>query len=527
MHADARLRWVLLVTSAATFVASLDLFVVNVAFGDLAREFHTDPATLSWVLNGYTIVLAALPIPFGRFADAYGRLRWFVAGMVLFAAASALCAAAPSLDWLIAARVLQGVGAAALLPTSLGLLLGEFPAHRRAAAVATWAATGSVAAAFGTPVGALLTRASWRWIFLINVPIVIVTLLIARRVLTESRAEVPAAAAAGTSTASPVGTGRAAAPAGTGAVVRPDLFGTALLTAGIALVTLGLVEGESWGWAGARTLGALAGGLVLVAAFLWQCTRHRAPVLELDLFRDRQFSAAAGATVLLFTGFGALLLGNVLLLTDLWRQDVLVAGLEFAPAGIISAIVAMFGAARLATRFGYRTLGAIGCLTIAASLLAYRIGIGTTPDFPREVLPFEITCGAGIGLVIPTLAAALSAALPATRRATGSAVFAMARQLGTVLGVGATVALMASPSGVPDLAHYQRVWVFIAVVEVAAALACLLLPARPTPVSIGAPVSVSTSVVPVAGAVPAGGPVTGARLVPAGTAPALGSAPGH
>ncbi|MCK9924025.1 MFS transporter [Frankia sp. AgPm24] len=498
MRADARLRWVLLVTSAATFVASLDLFVVNVAFGDLAREFHTEPATLSWVLNGYTIVLAALPIPFGRFADAYGRLRWFVGGMVLFAVASVLCAAAPSLDWLIAARVAQGIGAAALLPTSLGLLLGEFPPARRAAAVATWAATGSVAAAFGTPVGALLTRASWRWIFLINVPIVIVTLLIARRVLTESRAE---------------------APAGSGAVVRPDLFGTALLTAGIALVTLGLVEAESWGWTGARTLGTLLGGLALVAAFLWQCTRHRAPVLELDLFRDRQFSAATGATVLLFTGFGALLLGNVLLLTDLWRQDVLAAGLEFAPAGIVSAIVAMFAAARLAARFGYRVLGATGCLTIAASLLAYRIGIGTTPDFPREVLPFEITCGAGIGLVIPTLAAAISASLPATRRATGSAVFAMARQLGTVLGVGATVALMASPSGVPDLAHYQRVWVFIAVVEVAAALACLLLPARPTPVSLGTLVSPPASVVaPVTDTAPAGGPVPDSLPVPAGTA---------
>ncbi|CAO5182295.1 Major facilitator superfamily (MFS) profile domain-containing protein [Frankia sp. AiPs1] len=470
MHADVRLRWVLLVTSAATFVASLDLFVVNVAFGDLQREFHQpDPATLSWVLNGYTIVLAALPIPFGRFADTYGRLRWFVAGMVLFAAASALCAAAPSLTWLIAARVVQGVGAAALLPTSLGLLLGEFPPHRRAAAVATWAATGSVAAAFGTPVGALLTRVDWRLIFLINVPIVAVTLLIARRVLTESRAEAPAGMA------------------GLARPTRPDLFGTALLTAGIALVTLGLVQANDWGWGSARTLGALVGGLVLVAAFLWQCTRHRAPVLELDLFRDRQFSAATLATTLLFTGFGALLLGNVLLLTDLWHQDVLAAGLEFAPAGVVSAIVAMFFAARLAARYGYRVLGAAGCLTIAASMVAYCFSIGASPDFPRDVLPYEILCGAGIGLVIPTLAAAISASLPAARRATGSAVFAMARQLGTVLGVGAMVALMASSSGHVGVSHYQRVWIFIAAVEVVAALACLLLPARTAGVARSVP----------------------------------------
>ncbi|SNQ48413.1 conserved membrane hypothetical protein [Frankia canadensis] len=455
MRADARLRWVLLVTSAATFVASLDLFVVNVAFNDLQRAFgHTDAATLSWVLNVYTIALAALPIPFGRFADAYGRLRGFVAGMVLFAVASALCAAAPSLTWLIVARGLQGVGAAALLPTSLSLLLGEFPPARRAGAVATWAATGSVAAAFGTPVGALLTRVSWRWIFLINVPIIVVTLLVARRVLRESRADGP--------------------------VERPDLVGTVLLTAGVSLVTLGLVQADSWGWATAGTIGTLVGGLAAVALFLRQCTRHRAPVIELDLFRERSFSAASGVTLLLFAGFGAFLLSNVLLMTDLWRQGVLTAGLQFAPGGLVAAVVSMFAAARLAARFGYRPVAAVGCLLLAVSNLTFRVLVGVTPGYARDFLPALMIGGFGVGLAIPVLAAAISATLPPARRATGSAVFAMSRQLGTVLGVAATVALSVGGAEGHALFAYQRAWVFIAIVEAVAALSCLLLPTRRT-----------------------------------------------
>ncbi len=455
MRADARLRRVLLVTSAATFVASLDLFVVNVAFGDLQREFHQpDPAALSWVLNGYTIALAALPIPFGRFADAYGRLRGFVAGMALFAVASAMCAAAPSLTWLVVARVIQGVGAAALLPTSLGLLLGEFPPQRRPAAVASWAATGSVAAAFGMPVGALLTRLDWRWIFLVNVPIVVVTLLVARRVLSESRAA--------------------------GTPERPDLVGTGLLTAGIALVTLGLVQAGDWGWTAPATLAALVGGLAAVAVFLRRCGRHPAPVLELDLFRDRRFSAAAGATLLMFAGFGALLLSMVLLLTDLWGVDVLTAGLEMAPSGIAAAIVSTVAAARLGARVGYRVTGAVGCLLFAVSALGYRLAITASPEYVRVILPAEVLGAVGIGLVIPTLAAAISASLPAARRATGSAVFAMSRQLGTVLGVSATVALMAGAAH-GSVVGYQRVWVFIVVAEAAAAAVCLALAGRPGP----------------------------------------------
>ncbi|HEV7678118.1 MAG TPA: MFS transporter [Candidatus Dormibacteraeota bacterium] len=171
---------VLLLVSVATFVASLDLFIVNIAFPGIQRDFGgTGDATLSWVLNAYAIVSAALLVPFGRIADLVGRKRVFLIGMVVFVAASALCAAAQGAPWLIAARVLQAAGGAALLPTSLALLLPEFPPRQRPLAVAVWSATGAIAAAAGPPIGGLLVQASWRWVFLVNLPVGLVTTVLA------------------------------------------------------------------------------------------------------------------------------------------------------------------------------------------------------------------------------------------------------------------------------------------------------------------------------------------------------------
>ena len=157
---------VLVIVSVATFVASLDLFIVNIAFPSIKHEFAgTSDATLSWVLSAYAIVMAALLVPAGRLADLLGRKQWFMSGLILFVGASALCAAAPGPAWLIAARVLQAAGGAILMPTSLALLLAEFPPRQRALAVAVWSATGAVAAAAGPPVGGFLVQASWRWVF--------------------------------------------------------------------------------------------------------------------------------------------------------------------------------------------------------------------------------------------------------------------------------------------------------------------------------------------------------------------------
>src|SRR3954468_12061800 len=231
-------KWrVLIVVSAAVFMASLDLFIVNIAFPAIERDFGgTSLASLSWILNAYAIVFAALLVPAGRTADRLGRQRSFIAGLGLFTLASALCALAPNVELLVAARVLQAVGAASVFPTSLALLLPEFPPAERRKAVSIWAALGAVAAAAGPPIGGLLVQAGWQLVFLVNVPIGIALLVVAARVLREQRED-------------------AGAP-------RPDLLGALLLTASIGTLTLGIVKAPEWGWGSARVVALLVVALV-------------------------------------------------------------------------------------------------------------------------------------------------------------------------------------------------------------------------------------------------------------------------
>ena len=168
---------------AGVFMSSLDLFIVNLAFPSISRDFHgTDLATLSWVLNAYTIVVAALLVPAGRWADLIGRRRIFVTGLVLFTVGSALCGLAPGVALLIAARVVQATGAAMLIPASLSLLLAIVPPAGRPKAIGLWAAVGGMAAALGPVVGGLLVEVNWRWVFLVNLPVGVAALVLARRV---------------------------------------------------------------------------------------------------------------------------------------------------------------------------------------------------------------------------------------------------------------------------------------------------------------------------------------------------------
>src|SRR3954469_22724782 len=193
------------IVSVGVFVASLDLFIVNIAFPDLQRDFAgTSLASLSWVLNAYAIVFAALLVPAGRWADRVGRKRAFLGGLALFTGGSAACAAAPSVGVLVGARVVQAAGAALLMPASLGLLLPEFPAEKRGLALGLWAAVGGTAAAAGPVIGGLLVELSWRWVFLVNIPIGIAAIVAGARVLREIREE---------------------------GAERPDIVGAALLTA--------------------------------------------------------------------------------------------------------------------------------------------------------------------------------------------------------------------------------------------------------------------------------------------------------
>jgi EmrB/QacA subfamily drug resistance transporter len=436
---------VLVIVSVATLVASLDLFIVNIAFPSIKHEFAgTSDATLSWVLSAYAIVMAALLVPAGRLADLLGRKRLFMGGLITFVGASALCAAAPGPGWLIAARILQAAGGAILMPTSLALLLAEFPPKQRALAVAVWSATGAVAAAAGPPVGGLLVQASWRWVFLVNLPIGLVTALLAARMLSESR--------------DPDGK------------AFPDLAGAALLVLASSALMLAIVQGQSWGWTSVRVLGLLVGSAVLTAAFLYQSLRHGAPVLELGLFRSRAFSAANIASTLFFAAFGAMLLSNVLFLTRAWHEDILTAGLQISPGPLMAAAFAVPGSI-LSGRYGQRAIASIGALLFASGGVWWLTHVGLEPHYATEVLPGMLLGGAGVGFVIPTLASAVAASLPPARFATGSAIYGMTRQFGIALGVAVLIAVLGTPRGAEILGSFRSGWEVMAGLAFASAIA--------------------------------------------------------
>jgi EmrB/QacA subfamily drug resistance transporter len=443
-------RWkVLLITSVGLFMASLDLFIVNIAFPDLARDFDgASLANLSWVLNAYAIVFAALLVPAGRVADRIGRKRVFVAGLILFSLASALCALASTIPLLVAARVLQAAGGAMVIPTTLGLVLPAFPPQQRPLAIGIWSAISGVAAALGPPLGGILVQISWHWIFLVNVPIGAATALLAIRNLEEVRAPEDG---------------------------RPDLLGAVALALGIALLTLGIVKGPDWGWGDARDLAAFAGAALLIAAFVARSARHKAPVIELPLLRVRSFALANLATLVFFAGFGSMLLSGVLLLTEVWGFSALQAGFALSPGPLTAAAFAI-PSGRLGGRIGQRPVATAGGFVFAASFAYILATVDTGSTYATSFLPGFILGGAGVGMALGTLPAAATAALPPSRFATGSAVFGMSRQLGSAIGVAVLVALLSTQTGDLLAGLRQGWWFSLAAGLATAALAAALGP---------------------------------------------------
>jgi EmrB/QacA subfamily drug resistance transporter len=419
------------IVSVGVFVASLDLFIVNIAFPDIQGDFAgTSLASLSWVLNAYAIVFAALLVPAGRWADRTGRKRAFLGGLALFTVASAACAVAPSIGVLIAARVVQAAGAAVLMPASLGLLLPEFPPEKRGLAIGLWAAVGGTAAAAGPVIGGLLVELSWRWVFLVNIPIGIAAIVAGTRVLREIREE---------------------------GAERPDLVGAGLLTAAVATLIGGIIEGPDWGWADGRVLGLFAVALALLVAFAVRSGRHPVPIVEPALLKVQAFAAANVAGIFFFIGFSAMLLGSVLWLTEVWGETALGAGLKIAPGPSMAALFAVGGGV-LSGRIGPRAVGTVGALLFGLGGVWWATHLGATEHYASDYLPGMLIGGAGVGLVNPALAGAATAQLPPTRLATGSAVLTMSRQLGSALGVALLVAVLGTPSPANVVDTFDNAW---------------------------------------------------------------------
>ncbi|HKE80127.1 MAG TPA: DHA2 family efflux MFS transporter permease subunit [Solirubrobacteraceae bacterium] len=436
---------VLLITSVAVFMAFLDVTIVNIAFPDIEASFpDSSLASLSWILNAYNIVFAALLVPAGRLADRLGRRRMFLAAVSVFLAASAACGVAPSVEFLVGARVIQAAGAAMLVPTSLGLLLPEFPLERRATATATWGATGAVAAALGPSLGGVLVDAtSWRWVFFVNLAIGLPALIPARRVLREIRVEHPGP--------------------------WPDALGVVLLVAGVALLSLGIVKGEDWGWDSARVVGSLVLAVALLALFVVRSARHPAPVFELGLLRVRSFAVANVGVFLFALGFYALLLANILFLTGVWHWSVLKAGVAVTPGPIMASMAAPIGG-RLADRFGQRVVAIPGGLLFAAGCLGFALTTDGTPHYATEILPWQILTGTGVGLSFAAWGSAAVAELPPSRFSTGSAISSTSRQIGAVLGIAVLVAVLGTPRAEDAVATFHTAWRLMALTSAAAAI---------------------------------------------------------
>ena len=446
---------VFVVTVAAAFMVALDLSIVNVAFPSIGASFpDASPATLSWVLTAYSVVFGALLLGAGRIADRSGRRRIFLLGLLVFTVGSLLCGVAPAAWVLIAGRVVQAVGAALLMPSSLALLLTDTPPAARPQAVAMWGGISALAVATGPSLGSVLIDAGgWRWAFFVNLPVAAVAGLATRRHVRESVIGGPV----------------------------PDLVGVGLLSAAVAAVALAITQGGDWGWSSSRVIGLFVLAAVLGPIAVRRSATHVAPAIDLQVFRSRTVAVANAATFLYAVGFFAMLLGNVLFLTSVWGYSTLEAGLAITPGPLVVAALSGW-TGRLAARRGYGPVLVAGGVTFAAGLLFYVAVAGTQAHYVTHWLPGALLVGLGVALSFPVLSAAAVAGLPQERFGVGGAINQTARQLGAVLGVAVLIAIIGTPTSLDDaVRRFHTAWLVAAFAALASAAVSLLhlRPARP------------------------------------------------
>ena len=433
-EAGVRHGWrTLAVSGLAVLAVFLDTTVLFVAFPDIQASFPAvSPAQLSWVLNGYTIVFAAMLVPLGKVADRIGHKRAFLTGSALFTAASLLCAVAGEPAVLIAFRVVQALGGAMLIPSSLALVMRAFPPERIPVAIAIWGALGAVAGALGPTLGAAVVESvGWRWVFALNLPVGILTVLAGRRILAES--------------ADP-------------ATRLPAPAGAVLVASSVALLSLGVVQSDEWGWSDGRTLAALASGAALVGLTIAHQRRSPAPAIDLDLFRIRNFAWGNAATLVFGVAFTAMFFGSILFLTTAWQWSVLAAGFGVAPGPLLVAVLAP-RVGGLAARVGQRPLLLAGGLSFAFGGFLRLWLLGPESDYLSDYLPSMLFTGLGVSLCLPQLASVVAQALPPDRLGVGGATNQAVRQFGGTFGVALTIAMLGTPASIAEvLDGFDSVW---------------------------------------------------------------------
>ncbi|MBO0815621.1 MAG: MFS transporter [Actinobacteria bacterium] len=413
-YSSAPGRWVLAITVLGSGIASLDATVVNVALPTIGRDFHTGIADLQWVMNGYTLTLAAFLLIGGSLGDRFGRRKVYLIGVVWFALASIACGLAPSAVFLIAARVLQGVGAALLTPGSLAILEASFVPADRARAIGAWSGLSGVAVAAGPLVGGyLISAASWRWIFFINVPIAVTVVALGLRHLPESR--------------------------DTRATGNIDYAGALAGVVFLTGITFAFIEAPALGWSSPAVLTMAVVGVLGLAAFLIREHRAASPMLPLSIFAERQFAATNAVTFLVYAALtGATFLLPVMLQV-VWGYSPLASGLALLPLTIIMlALSARSG--QLASRIGPRLQMSAGPIVVGAGLAMLTLATSGS-SYVVYVLPAVVVFGLGLAITVAPLTATAMSSAPAELSGIASAVNNDVARFGGLLAVAVLPAL--------------------------------------------------------------------------------------
>jgi len=427
----SRLTWTFVVTCIAAFMTSLDNLVVTMALPSIRAGLHASLAELEWTVNAYTLTFAVLLLPAAALGDRLGRRRTFATGLAIFTVASAAAALAPNVGTLIAARAVQGVGGAIVLPLSMTLLSAAVPSERRGAALGIWGGVSGLAVAMGPLVGGAITQgAAWQWIFWLNVPLGLAAIPLAFARLTESRA----------------------------ASSRLDTVGTVLVSLGLVGIVLGLVRGQDHGWTSTSVLGSIIGGVAVLAAFVaWEMRSERAgraPMLPVSLFRRRGFAAVNAVSVLFSFGmFGAIFLLSQYLQNVLGYSP-LGAGLRTLPWTVMPLLVAPI-AGPLSDRIGGRPLMITGLTLMTAGLLWVRADLAPDTTF-LSLVPAFIVSGVGMALFFIPVANVVMGSVPAEYEGVASGTNNAVREVGGVFGIAVLASVFAAAGGYANAVDFTN-----------------------------------------------------------------------
>lgn len=447
--------WTFVITSLALVMVTLDNLVVTTALPVIKTDLNASLESLEWTVNAYTLTFAVLLLTGAALGDRFGRRRLFVIGLGIFTAASAAAALAPSVELLIAARAVQGVGGAIVTPLTLTILAAAFPAEKRGLALGAWGGIGGLAVALGPLVGGAITEGiSWQWIFWLNVPVGLILIPLASRRLVESR----------------------------GPATRLDLPGLALVSTGLFGIVWGLVRGNSVGWGSAEIIGSLVIGAGLVAAFvLWE-SRAPAPMLPLRFFRSRTFSMANASSLLMFFG----MFGSIFLLSQFFQvvqqYSPFESGLRILPWTAMPVLIAPIAGA-LSDRIPGPRIMAVG-LTLQAIGLGWLAAVSSpTVPYSDLVIPF-IVSGTGMALFFAPVANVILSAVRPSEEGQASGANNAIRELGGVFGVAVLAAIFAQKGGYTSGQAFvdgmtPAVWVGAILVGVGAVIAFAIPTGRP------------------------------------------------